>query len=569
MHRWKRLAAFVLVLSLFGSSCSSGSGNPVVVGAPTGTETASPPDKGKSEPAPVDIEDESQPDSDESLPDEGAEPVAGHGDGLQSYEWRQTFYFADDSPLEVIEMWGSYDPTKNIGTADIALADVLASYEITPTLEVELDALIESIYKDGTSIARGLVPELGLAKSVDPLLWYETDFLLSGKPDVLFDVQSFDALRELIEVSASTTDTTPTAGNVNAFEVRIDDPDDLDRLEDTILGGLRPGNLPAELVIERNSAGKISRVGIEVNPDADGDYPTRWTIQTFNFGVAIKDLPPIDDIHQLPDELEHTRAVGTEQPADLTIASLANPGSEVVFKFNTYLGFLNDSLDAPPEFSVSLTPEGKFIRVNGTSVYDGADSYEQWQLTPQGIERLIAELDASSMVGFSGGDRQGSNDVAYALTVSGFSLLNAHPDAGSATPAEQAELHRIAELLFDPSWLGDDISEAAPWVPDALTFRVQLTEDLTTGPRGGVNGEPYDWPIDTPIGEHPGLFFSGEAQMICLTGEEAATAWTLIREGENHAYIQVESGGAIWTLSYRIVYPGYRPADAAACTTAA
>lgn len=93
-----------------------------------------------------------------------------------------------------------------------------------------------------------------------------------------------------------------------------------------------------------------------------------------------------------------------------------------------------------------------------------------------------------------------------------------------------------------------------PWVPDHLTL---LASDTFDGRY--YSGEPFPWPFDETVEEmaEPGLHDDGRL-VLCLTGEDAATAWrTLILDDVNHARLPVDDG-SFHELNALISYPGYR-----------
>ena len=227
-----------------------------------------------------------------------------------------------------------------------------------------------------------------------------------------------------------------------------------------------------------------------------------------------------------------------------------DPGpADAVFRFWTYLG--PDTPGAPSDFDISLTPGGRVVLVEGTSVFHGAEVYTTWQLSGEGARRLTDYVLTHPLV--LAGESLGSNDRAYALDIVG-ARLDAHPDTGSVDAAVAGQLVELAQRLRDQSWLRDEIiSGPEPWIPDEMTM-------LATSGRSGSSGgpSPYEWPLVTPIEElGMPIDWRGEQRLaLCLSGEDAAAAWTLVRSGENHAYIPVTDGDD-WTLSYQIRFPGY------------
>lgn len=242
----------------------------------------------------------------------------------------------------------------------------------------------------------------------------------------------------------------------------------------------------------------------------------------------------------------------------LSLPAYQPQSDEVSFRFHTYLGGQMSEPDLIGDFDVTLLASGQVVLVEGTSIYDGAESYVTWHLSESGYGQLADYVLDHPLTG----QQFGSNDRAYSMTHRGMVALEAHPRTGAVDEQTEASLHELAGQLRDHSWLGAEvISGPEPWVPSDLEFSAQpgLPETHEGAPRN--LGEPVIWPLDRTIGDIglPAIDRRGRNVLaICLTGDEAAAAWGLVREGINHAWIPV-SDGRDWTLSYQIRFPGYSP----------
>lgn len=218
---------------------------------------------------------------------------------------------------------------------------------------------------------------------------------------------------------------------------------------------------------------------------------------------------------------------------DTVITTPGEKDTDVVFRFWTYI--IADS------FNVSLQADGTVVLVEGTSIYDGADVYSTWKLSETGKRLLIEEVYKHTAGRVSA--------TGHALQMS----ARYYPEI-AVNPSADQSLEVLVSRLRDQSWLEDEfISQPAAWTPSVLTF-------LVSGP-GDPDPSAYRWPLAESVKAHidPTLVHPQDAydrKVMCLTGADAARAWSLIRSGENHAYIPVYDGN-YWSLSYDIAFPGY------------
>ena len=70
-----------------------------------------------------------------------------------------------------------------------------------------------------------------------------------------------------------------------------------------------------------------------------------------------------------------------------------------------------------------------------------------------------------------------------------------------------------------------------------------------------------EWPVDLPI-RHLGVPGTTEGALaICLSGENAAAAFSLVRDGEDHENILVTDGGEAWTIQFTKGFPSIEVFD--------
>ena len=512
------------------------------------------------------------------------------------YEWSITISQAgatDPNSAEVLRISWFANPTTGEGTANIAVSDLLYEQALNsrgpeddiPTraslVDIESDASVESAFVDGEWFTRGLLPQFDYGSwvdvdAIDPNTWYAEPYVFDASPNFLGEGQQGDELRNRLTDFMEISDEDDFGG----FTGVLLGEDGPTSVEGTVLESFSSEFL-TQIVVTTSADGLIRTVELRpVDPLGDPNVFNEVHMEFFNFGEEmilpdIADAPPfpardllddaefveivdlgqpldIDSTAGLVDgEFELIDVIDPDDPASAAIAPVADP-DRVVFRFWTFLGFQNDDPTAPPEFSVSLTEGGLLVRVDGTSIFDGSESYTSWQLSSAGIDALLASIEANPAVWGEGRSFEptGSNDLAYVLQLFDVAVVNANPHMGEASAEGQEALRDLAALMFDPSFLGDGIvSGPDQWVPPVLSFSVRPgASDLSR--------TSHEWPIDTPLDQ---LIDDGEQSSLCLFGEDATIAWdALVNEGENSAHINVIDDGAQWTLTYRAQYPGYR-----------
>lgn len=262
---------------------------------------------------------------------------------------------------------------------------------------------------------------------------------------------------------------------------------------------------------------------------------------------------------EAPDALEDV-VVPEHMDPRLSLPPYDPQSDEVSFRFRTYLGDQASEPDLVGDFNVTLLASGQVVLVEGTSIYDGAESYFTWQLSESGYRQLVEYLLGHQLYQ----QQLGSNDRAYSISLGALIALDAHPNEGPIDEQTEVALHELTDRLRNHSWLGAEVtSDPAPWIPPEVEFsaRPGLPETHEGAPKD--LGEPVTWPLDRTIGEIgvPTVDSRGrEVFALCLSGDEAAAAWSLVREGVNHAWMPV-SDGEDWTLTHQIRYPGYNPSS--------
>jgi len=169
------------------------------------------------------------------------------------------------------------------------------------------------------------------------------------------------------------------------------------------------------------------------------------------------------------------------------------------------------------------------------------------QLTPDGLAIVQQAIDAAGLVDGSYppfGIADAPDTRVTVSTSSGMVTVTvgaATPDASFA-PEEAAQRASVQKLLGEvanlPALVGqENVSTAESYTPDALRLVLRVGQK----PDDGMNPEPLDWPLDTPIATFGDPTAMGGSRCGAVDGADAQSLWTVLSAAKQNQYFEAEA----------------------------
>jgi hypothetical protein len=182
------------------------------------------------------------------------------------------------------------------------------------------------------------------------------------------------------------------------------------------------------------------------------------------------------------------------------------------------------------------------------------------QLTPDGLAIVQQTIDAADLVDGDyppHGIADAPDTRITASTTDGTVTITmgvAAPDA-SFPPDESAQRASVDKLLGEtsnlPALVGEqNISTPEPYMPDAIRLVLRVGQK----PDDGMNPEPLDWPLDTPIATFGDPTPLGDSRCGAVDGADAQSLWTVLSTAKQNQYF--EADGIVYLPAARPLLPG-------------
>ncbi|NYD43023.1 hypothetical protein [Nocardioides panaciterrulae] len=201
---------------------------------------------------------------------------------------------------------------------------------------------------------------------------------------------------------------------------------------------------------------------------------------------------------------------------------------------------------------LSLSSDGRVVRVGDTSVNATRDAFVTWRVSGAGLDRALGELarlgilDAEPGAFGQGGVTPSGRSVAFFFGAGGVV-------SGSEESPRFPSLWRTATRLADPTSYADDlVSGPEPWVPDEIGLLFSRPDAANPYPMAA-------WPFDEPIEQMavPAPAGSPGELAVCLRGEDAAKLFAALPGGVVGVF-RWSDGTATWSARVDVTTPGYR-----------
>lgn len=213
--------------------------------------------------------------------------------------------------------------------------------------------------------------------------------------------------------------------------------------------------------------------------------------------------------------------------------------------------------------SVYFDKSGQAIRIDGRASYSGPAQHSTWTITPNGYARVRAEiarleLDGRGADGYSA--PLGAIWIEDEEIYSTFDGLSETDGADERDRQLRENFLLLWEELAEPAWFGADLLEPErPWVPDRIAFQI-----IEVPP--GESDDAVEWPFDRTVvdmvtrevGEgdvDEDEFFPVGSELICLEGDDAATAWAPLFTDDNYDLDTVVSDDTLYVVEAYVPYP--------------
>jgi len=182
------------------------------------------------------------------------------------------------------------------------------------------------------------------------------------------------------------------------------------------------------------------------------------------------------------------------------------------------------------------------------------------QLTPDGLAIVQQTIDAAGLVDATYppfGIADAPDTQVTALTATGMVTVTmgmATPDA-SFPPDEAAQRASVEKLLGQvanlPALVGEaNISTAEPYTPEALRLVLRTGQK----PADGMDPEPLDWPLATPIAQFGDPTSIGDSRCGAVDGADAQSLWAVLGDAKQNQYF--DQDGVVYLPAARPLLPG-------------
>lgn len=473
---------------------------------------------------------------------------------VATYRYEMSFVGQDFDGTEVrVSLTGAVDEDRQLA-------------EIRYLSDTSVDGPVDSIIvqtSNATLVYAPIEPMLPswAGDDIEPDQWYEFDVFENSGADAFFlkSTPTSESIWELLGVQPQSD-----IRDGRTVEVAVVDGERLTphRGSNSVFSFIGINVDRVEIVTSDDEDGGLAWIAL--NSTGDEQQSSELTIAVSDRGQPVDiEIPtqveplPLFDPPTLPPPVV---------PTTLLPEPTIEPDSDgVFFRLSVTGGW---QLPDPPARRISLETDGSLVRAINPNVFASTESFSVMQLSPSGVNRVIALFEDSGLLEnrglLDGGAGISPTSVSATLWVGGRPILSMDrigetEGYDEEQRAARAAFDDILAKLDDPSWLGDDIlSDWQPWVPERLT--VLASDDVS--PRSGLpNNSPFaDWPLAATIEEmSTGTVLNAydeEVLVICLEGKDVAPVWALLT-GVNNAYLRVDDGRE-WELTYALSTPGYR-----------
>ncbi|MFC4783401.1 hypothetical protein ACT8ZV_02935 [Nocardioides sp. MAHUQ-72] len=201
---------------------------------------------------------------------------------------------------------------------------------------------------------------------------------------------------------------------------------------------------------------------------------------------------------------------------------------------------------------LSLSADGRIVRVSDTSVLARRDGFVTWQVSDAALQRALGSLARLGILDAAPGTF-GEGAVSPSGRSVAFFLGQGRVISGSQESPRFDRLWRAATRLADPASYGDGlVSRPEPWVPDEIGLVLSRPDAANPYPMA-------TWPFDRSIEQmaRPAPPGSLGDLAVCLRGADAARLFASLPGGVV-AVFRWSDGTATWSARVDVTTPGYR-----------